>query len=152
MDPLEAPARTRDLPSFLLTRNALTARQLLAARLDARSMRHAHFSTLAAIDEFGPLSQAELGRRIGLDRSDVTAVIADLEARGLLDRSPDPADRRRNLVLVNARGRTELETLEQIVQQVQDDFLAPLAPDERTQLHRLLRKLAGVPTVDPAGD
>ena len=46
-------------------------------------MRKAHFTVLVALDEHGPASQAELGRRLWIDRSDMVAVLNDLEAAGL---------------------------------------------------------------------
>jgi DNA-binding MarR family transcriptional regulator len=118
-----------------------TATHLVTDRLAALADHRYHFSMLAALDEFGPTSQAELGRRCGLDRSDVAAAVADLEVRGLLDRRPDPGDRRRNVVQITEAGQRHLEDLDQQLATAHDELLAPLSPAERHLLVELLRKL-----------
>jgi DNA-binding MarR family transcriptional regulator len=136
-----APARLRELPSWLLGQNSLVARYLVGEHLAQLADHRYHFSMLAALEEFGPLSQAELGRRCGLDRSDVTAAVTDLEARHLLERRPDPSDRRRNTVRITEAGRAHLTELDQLVAKAQDELLAPLSPLERVALVQLLTRL-----------
>jgi MarR family transcriptional regulator, lower aerobic nicotinate degradation pathway regulator len=137
-----APARVRQLPSWLLGQNSLVARYLVTEHLAELADHRYHFSMLAALEEFGPLSQADLGRSCGLDRSDVTAAVNDLQARGLLERRPDPHDRRRNTVLITDGGRAHLVQLERQVTAAQEKFLAPLSPVERSLLITLLTRLA----------
>lgn len=136
-----APTRVRSLASWLISQGAATAGSLITARLATLGAHRYQFSLLAALDEFGPLSQAELGRRCGLDRSDVAGAVAELDGRGLLDRAPDPADRRRNVVRITTAGREHLATLDALVTSAQEEFLAPLSPDERALLLRLLTRL-----------
>ena len=140
VDPQKAPARLRDLPSWLVNQTSLLAQRVVAEHLhDADVAHRSHYSLLTAVAETGPTSQAELGRRIGLDRSDVTAAVNLLEQQGLLGRVPDPADRRRNLVSLSAAGERRLAELDKVVGAAQDDLLAPLSADERAELVRLLR-------------
>jgi MarR family transcriptional regulator, lower aerobic nicotinate degradation pathway regulator len=136
-----APARLRSLPSWLLQQSSLTASHLVTDRLAALAEHRYQFSMLAALDEFGPLSQADLGRRCGLDRSDVAAAVADLHTRGMLDRRPDPHDRRRNVVQITEAGEQHLHELDQLIATAQEDLLAPLSPVERQLLVELLRRL-----------
>ena len=68
-------------------------------------MRRPHFTVLVALDEYGPSSQASLGRRLGIDRSDMAAVVAELERDGLIARARDANDRRRNVVTLPPRAR-----------------------------------------------
>lgn len=75
-----------------------------------------------------PSSQATLGRSTGIDRSDVVAVINELAAAGHVERSPDPADRRRNLITLTATGKRRLQHLENLVSDTQATFLAPWTP------------------------
>lgn len=51
--------------------------------LAADGMPRHHFGVLLALSERGTASQAELGRRLSIDPSDMTAAVADLE-RGVL--------------------------------------------------------------------
>ena len=107
----------------------------------AEGVRGYHFRLLAALDEFGPASQADLGRHTGIDRSDVVATLNDLVASGLARREPDPVDRRRNVVTMTKRGAVALERFDEVLDDVQDALLAQLTPTERTTLVRLLAKL-----------
>jgi MarR family transcriptional regulator, lower aerobic nicotinate degradation pathway regulator len=99
------------------------------------------FRLLAALDQYGPASQADLGRHTGIDRSDVVATLNDLVSSGLARREPDKADRRRNIVTMTTRGARKLERLDEILHEVQDAVLAPLTPNERKTFVRLLAKL-----------
>jgi DNA-binding MarR family transcriptional regulator len=98
---------------------------------------------LASIADEGEASQAELGRRTGIDPSDVVAALNEMSARGLITRERDPADGRRNLVALTRKGQAELRRLDAIVAGIQDAFLEPLSETERRQLVRILAKLAG---------
>ncbi|GAA4566553.1 hypothetical protein GCM10023176_16890 [Micromonospora coerulea] len=135
------PARLRTTPSWLLTQTAAHAARLVAEGLGAFDARGYHYRLLAALDEFGPASQADLGRRCGVDRSDVVAVLNELAAKNLVRRSPDPADRRRNVITLTTAGRRELHRMGDTLDRVQDTLLAPLSPSERDELTRLLTAL-----------
>jgi DNA-binding MarR family transcriptional regulator len=68
-------------------------------------------------------------------------VLNDLAARGLIERSPDPADRRRNIITMTPAGGEELGTLDEILAAVQEQVLTPLSAAERKQLVGLLTRL-----------
>jgi DNA-binding MarR family transcriptional regulator len=133
--------RVADKPTWLLSSANARSQGLLAGALAAEGVRGYHFRVLAALDEHGPASQADVGRWTGIDRSDVVAIVDDLVARGLARREPDLADRRRNVITISKRGSVALERLDGILEDVQDAVLAPLTVSERRTLVRLLRKL-----------
>lgn len=135
------PARLRDLPSRLLTRLAAHADRLVSHELAGADARKWHYAVLAALQEFGPASQAALSQRTGVYRSDLVAVLNELTGRGLVERAPDPADRRRNVITLTPQGRRHLGRLDELLATVQDNLLTPLSPAEREQLTRLLRRL-----------
>ncbi|MFB8188538.1 MarR family winged helix-turn-helix transcriptional regulator [Microbacterium sp. NPDC055988] len=64
-----------------------------------------------------------------------------LEEGGFVARSPHPSDRRRNLVTLTASGRGELTRLDAVVDRAQEQFLAPLADEERVVFLDLLRRV-----------
>lgn len=135
------PARLTRLPSWLLTQTAMHAGRLVSDGLATVGARGYHYRVLATLDESGPASQAELGRRSGIHFSDIVATINELADREFVDRAPDPVDRRRNIISITPAGRRQLRRLERKLAQVQDELLAPLAPDERDQLARLLARV-----------
>lgn len=141
------PERLRALPSRLTNQAALTANRIVDRALAQAGIRRYHYALLAALQEGGPASQADLGRRTGIDRSDMVATVNDLAERQLLERAPDPGDRRRNIVTITAAGLSQLDDLDQLLAAAQDEFLAPLSATDRQQLIVLLTRL-----VDHHGD
>ena len=144
METWEPPARVRAMPSWLLGQVALQARHAVTRHLGAIGGHRSQFSMLAALVEFGAMSQADLGRRVGLDRSDVAAAVAVLANDGLVDRTPDPDDRRRNVLRVTTEGQVRLAALDAAANAAQDELLAALSTTERDQLVGLLARVAGV--------
>jgi MarR family transcriptional regulator, lower aerobic nicotinate degradation pathway regulator len=134
--------RLDSLPTWLLSRSSARGHRLLADALAEAGARGYHYRALAALEELGAASQAELGRRAELDRSDVVATLAELEADGLVERTADPDDARRRIVTPTAAGRRRLKKLDGIVASVQEELLAPLSAAERAELIRLLGRVA----------
>ncbi|MFD5090656.1 MarR family winged helix-turn-helix transcriptional regulator [Amycolatopsis thailandensis] len=137
----EPHARWQELPSWLLTQTANHAHRLVTDGFSAVDARGYHFRVLATLDEFGPASQATLGRRSGIHVSEMVATINELAERDLVERAPDPADRRRNVISLTAAGKRQLRRLEKQLAERQDELLAPLSADERERLAALLTKL-----------
>jgi MarR family transcriptional regulator, lower aerobic nicotinate degradation pathway regulator len=135
------PSRMTSRPTWLLSQTSAQAHRLLSQGLATADAIGYHYRLLAALAESGPASQATLGRRSGIDRSDVVAALNDLAARGLVQRSPDPADRRRNTITITPAGTRQLRRLDRIVGGVRDQLLAPLSPTERQQLTQLLTRI-----------
>jgi DNA-binding MarR family transcriptional regulator len=132
------PSRVAEMPTWLISRAYAHSRRLLVEGFASAGVRGYHYRLLAALEEFGPASQAALGRRTSIDRSDVVAVLNDLAARGLIERAPDPDDRRRNVITITPAGTEQLRALDEVVAGVQEKLLAPLSPPDRTRLVRLL--------------
>jgi DNA-binding MarR family transcriptional regulator len=135
------PSRIAELPTWLISRAYVYSHRLLGEGFAAAGLRSYHYRLLAGLEEFGPASQAALGRRTGIDRSDVVAALNELEDRGLVRRSPDPDDRRRNVVTITAAGRKQLPKLDKVLAGIQEELLAPLSAADRTKLVTLLKRL-----------
>ena len=135
----QPPARLRDLVSWQATKVSTLGARLFAQRMPLGA--RADFAALAALEEFGPLSQADIGRCLGLDRNDVNGILTRLESRERVNRQPDPADRRRNIVTVTEAGRGHLAELQRHTDAVQDELLAGLDEAERRRLQQLLTKV-----------
>ncbi|HEX8346380.1 MAG TPA: MarR family transcriptional regulator [Actinoplanes sp.] len=136
-----APNRLTTKPSWLITQTAVYAQRLVSEAFASVGARGYHYRVLAALQEFGPASQAEVGRRCRMDRSDVVAAVTELEAARFAQRGTDPADRRRNTVRITGAGIRQLHQLDRALDRVQDELLAPLTADERQALGGLLRKV-----------
>jgi DNA-binding MarR family transcriptional regulator len=135
------PATLMAKPSWLISEVFWLAHPLIADRLATTGSRGYDYRLLAALQEFGPASQASLGRHTAMDRSDVAAAVSELVSRGLAGRALDPADRRRNVISITPAGTAHLRRLEELLAGVQDELLTPLSPAERQQLVRLLSRI-----------
>lgn len=138
----EPPQRLRALPSWQLNRAAQAANELTGAAFSEAGVRRHHYAVLLALQERGPASQAALGRRLGIDRKDMAALVAELERDGWAARRRDAGDRRRNVVSVTAEGERALARIDDGVAAAQEPLLAPLTAAERQELARLLAQIA----------
>lgn len=138
--PAGPPERLHGLASWLLNQARVVGDRQVAARFGRTGIR-TDYAVLATLDAFGPLSQAEIGRRLGIDRSDVVALLNRLAAEGLVLREQDPDDRRRNTISLTAAGTERLAEMDGQVARAQDDLLAPLDDDDQVTLVRLLQRV-----------
>ena len=137
----QTPTALTQLPSWLLTQSAAQAHRVVTESFAAGGARAYHFRLLATLVEFGPASQAELGRRSSIDRSDVVAALNELEADGYVERSPDPEDGRRNVITITTAGKRQYRRLKNLVGKAQEEIFAPLSATDRTRLTTILGKL-----------
>ncbi|MBL1104550.1 MarR family transcriptional regulator [Streptomyces sp. 5-8] len=137
----EVPERLAAKPSWLITQLAVHARRLVFDGFTAAGARGYHYRILAALDEFGAASQAELGRRCRMDRSDVVAAVGGLVDQGFVDKAPDPDHGRRNKVTLTRAGAQQLQRLDRALDRAQDDLLQPLSAEDREVLTRLLTRV-----------
>ncbi|OKH99070.1 MarR family transcriptional regulator [Streptomyces sp. CB02923] len=135
------PHRLRRRASRLLSQLTMRSDRLITEGLARADARKWHYAVLASLQEYGPGSQAELSKRSGIHRSDMVGVLNELAERDLVERAPDPADRRRNIITISARGRRHLHHLDKLLDDLHDDLLAPLNPAERDQFVHLLTRL-----------
>ena len=136
------PQALRTLVSWQAGRLATIGARLTGARmpLEARS----DFAVLAVLDENGALSQAEIGRALGLDRNNVNGIVVRLEGDEAVTREPDLSDRRRNVVTITPAGRRRLAEIQVLADAVQDELLTALSTKERKDLIHLLGRVLSV--------
>lgn len=135
------PARLRKTPSWLLTQTATLTQRLIGTALAGVGATRYQYAVLAAVEEFGPISQAELGRRCHIDRSDIVATLNELVSGGHIDRNQDPDDRRQNLVTLTRTGQEHLEQIAQAVDAAQSSLLGDLPEEHRGELVRALQRI-----------
>ena len=135
------PRRLQQLPSWQVSQVAMYAGRLVSDALAQEGVRRQHFSVLSALAEQGAASQAALGRRLWIDRSDLHAILGELERDGLVVRVRDEQDRRRNLVELTPAGAAALKRLDVRIQAAQDALLEPLSASAGKHLSRVLTRL-----------
>ncbi|HMH89519.1 MAG TPA: MarR family transcriptional regulator [Streptosporangiaceae bacterium] len=99
-------------------------------------------AVLIAIDERVPLSQQEVARRLGVDRTTMVDLIDELEDKGLVQRRQDPADRRRNVVALTPAGAATLDGASRATQEAERRFLGSLPAPQAAAFREALRAVA----------
>lgn len=128
---------------FILRRAHQRATAIFLAELgDAHQITPMQFAALAKLHDLGAQSQNELGRLVAMDPVTIQGVIRRLTERHLIERSADPADRRRAVLRLTGAGRDLVERMIPFGFRVSAVTLEPLSPAEREQFLRLLGKLA----------
>ncbi|MFF4583845.1 MarR family winged helix-turn-helix transcriptional regulator [Streptomyces sp. NPDC001373] len=134
-------AHIQSLPSWLVGRVAARGRELVAEAIAAEGLKLMHHAVLAATAEYGPVAQAELGRRLAVDPKDMVGILNHLQEAGMVLRTPDPADRRKNAVTVTAQGEAALARCAALAEAANEQLLAPLTVEEQAVLMGLLRRV-----------
>jgi DNA-binding MarR family transcriptional regulator len=109
------------------------------------------YQVLAAAGRDVPSTQQALGHRIGVDRSVMTYLIDDLVTAGLVERRPDPADRRARHIVLTDDGRARLGELDERFAMVEEHMLSVLPEADRATFRALLFQIARrADELDPA--
>ena len=142
---LEPPRLARELVAnsgFLFARLGLAFKSKALARVELEGFEPNHYSVLALLAEGDRETQGTIAEALGLDPSRLVNLLDSLEERALIARHRDPLDRRRHVVRITPEGIGALDRLRALAKGLEDEFLAPLAPDDREVLQRLLLQLA----------
>jgi MarR family transcriptional regulator for hemolysin len=101
-------------------------------------------------------SQLALAQYLGIDRTVMTYLLDDLEGEGLIERRPDPSDRRARRIVATAKGIGLLVTLEERLRAAEAHLLAPLDGDARqtfrSQVERIAARANSLDPVDSPCD
>jgi DNA-binding MarR family transcriptional regulator len=126
---------------------ALRRAQLRAARAFAEELRPLELENVLAgvlinLSVFGTLTQRQLIDTIGSDKSAMVRYIDNLEARGLVHRSPHPTDRRAHAVELTDAGRAVVTRVLEAAERTEERLLACLEPEQREPFRALLARFA----------
>jgi len=103
---------------------------------------HRGFQALSGAANCSAHNQAELAKQLGVDRTVMVYLVDDLEKAGLVERLPDPHDRRSRLIRATDAGRAVLDATQQSISAAEAELLAALSADEQKKLREMLREVA----------
>lgn len=89
-----------------------------------------------------PVRLGELAERLRIAPRSATEVVDHLERRGLVERMPDPKDRRAVIVVATPAGKELHEEVQAARRELSDAYFAELSSDEQAELAALLGRLA----------
>lgn len=99
------------------------------------------YGVLAMLHQGSTPTQRHLGATLGFDRTTTMKLMATLEQRGLVDRSPDPADRRSYILSLTTAGEDLRVRTAAVLKDCDDAFTDQLSSAEKATLRGLLRRL-----------
>jgi DNA-binding MarR family transcriptional regulator len=99
------------------------------------------YIVLTALRDEPMRTQAALARSIGADKTRIIGVLDDLQERGLIEREPDPADRRVRLLRLTGAGRRLHGKVRSAIRKQEDRLLSELPAGDRAAFLRALRRL-----------
>lgn len=87
-------------------------------------------------------NQAQLAKQLGVDRTVMVYLVDDLERAGLVERIPDPRDRRSRLIRATQSGVERLKSTEAAISAAEAELLGALSADDQARLRMMLRDIA----------
>ena len=126
---------------LLILRLARASAWRLGRSLTESGLRWSDYAVLHHLELQGPVAQRELAAALRIQPSNIVALLDELQRRGLLKRSSDPADRRRHRVELTPRGHAVLVRATKAARAAEADLLAPLSASERGEFHAYLVRL-----------
>ena len=127
--------------AFLLNDVARMLRTYADHKAGPFGITRAQWTVLARLDRFEGLKQSELAEMLDLQPITLTRLLDRLCASGLIERRPDPNDRRANRLYLTAAARPLLERLSDLGEQLMATALAGV---DRTAIERMVAELATV--------
>jgi DNA-binding MarR family transcriptional regulator len=137
----------RDAPSLeasLIATVAPVMRHLIAHARRRRAwseLTYQQYNVLRMIDTTGPQGQAEVARRLMVTAPVVTRLAANLVDAGLVERRPDPSDRRAVVLALTATGRRRARAMRRDLLEAAGELLEPLPEERRAALAAALEEL-----------
>jgi DNA-binding MarR family transcriptional regulator len=108
------------------------------------------YQVLSAAAQGTVASQLALAHHLGVDRTVMTYLLDDLEAARLIERRPDPADRRARRIVATEHGIELLISLNDRLRAAETHLLAPLGNEKQGSFRAEVRLLATqLDAVDP---
>jgi DNA-binding MarR family transcriptional regulator len=142
--PIVRPAEHLSAP--LLVHLARRMQTEAEVELAAFGLRARHVIALTLLRDLGEQNQSDLPATLGMDPTNVVALLNELEADDLVQRRRSPQDRRRHTVSLTAAGTARLEEVEHLLTAVEQRVLDPLTREEQQTFYTLLQRATASPT------
>ena len=133
-----------DCISFLMSKAAQQVSRRARDALEPHGVTPTQYAVLRALADADGLTGAEIGERLGIDSATTTGVADRLAAAGLVERRPDPVDRRLQRLFVTARAHALQPTIDLAISRLNAEVAAEFG-GEAAPLWASLRRLAARP-------
>lgn len=108
---------------------------------ETTGMSRAQWQVLARVAKQEGVNQATLADLVSVEPITICRMVDRLEALGLVERRPDPNDRRARLIHMTEAARPGLERMKAVAQALFAEVLEGITPEEEAILFRLLSRI-----------
>lgn len=137
-------------PSHLIHRVLQLALDIYSEETGADGLTQRQFAVLEAVSHKSGLTQTDLVRATGIDRSTLADLVSRMTTKGLLDREKSAIDARAKAVRLSVAGQAALEAARPKVEAADKRIMALLPKGKRDGFLDLLAELAGEADAAPA--
>jgi DNA-binding MarR family transcriptional regulator len=130
-------------PSHLMHRVLQLALDIYTEEAGPDGLTQRQFAVLEAVSQKSGLTQTDLVRATGIDRSTLADLVSRMTTKGLLDREKSAIDARAKAVTLSVAGQTALDAARPRVEAADKRILALLPKGKRDGFLALLAELAG---------
>lgn len=132
-----------DFLPYRLSVAAATASEGLARLYGARfGIAIPEWRVVATVGEFGSITAGAIGRHARMSKVKVSRAAASLEARGLIARAANPADRREAFLVLTPEGAALYRAIAPLALDYAARLVACLAPEEAVLFREFLDRIA----------
>lgn len=133
--------------TWLLHRAAQRLHAVTESEAAAQGLGLREYIVLSALHKTPGLTQIELGRALGLDKTTLMSQLDRMERSGLVERQPDPRDRRARIPVITEEGERLRSLTAASAETAERDALSAFTDEDVASLRRMLFAIVGE-TVD----
>ncbi len=126
--------------SVLISQLARGMRRRIEQAIEPLGLRPRELHALQHLRERGPSPQQTLVELLGIDATNLVAILNSLDTAGLIERRRDRTDRRRAIIELSPSGAQLLADLDRALLEIDAEVFAPLTITERRTLNGLLAR------------
>jgi len=121
------------------------------ARLRPLGFGMSHLPVLIALEDGGALSQKELAQAARVEQPTMAEMLSRMERDGVVERAPNPNDKRASLTSLSRRSRVRLPKAKEALLRGEREAVSGLSKAEKEQLLGLLRRVVhSLDSIDPS--
>lgn len=135
------PSDLEDLIGYNLKRAYIIVQKDFREALGEDGLSARVFSALSLAVKYPRITQSELARMMGIERSGLVAIVDELEERNYLHRAPVPGDRRVQALILTDDGRRAYDAAIEVVRAHEERLFQNIPQEEIAALLATLRKI-----------
>src|SRR5262249_2165487 len=133
--------RAHSALAFLLSQVGIFASQRFAQRISPLDLHPPMFRVLNVVDAAEGQSQQAIGEAIGAPPSRMVGIVDELEEKGLVERRPEPGDRRVRALYLTKDGRKLLDDARKLAMEHERELTKGMSAADQRRLVELLQKI-----------